>query len=184
MALFLSGRLEDILAQEKKKVGMLLIDVQEGLLSAENDSIANTKIKRMRELLLFGRANNYPLYTIELDPDEAGRTIPYLQNVLTGYSLARCITKNGPSAFRRTTLKQDLQDDQVKALVLMGLSMNYCVLDSARDARKHGFDVITSPSVMIGGLGGIDPFYLQHCRLYDDELQQVTSPASERLSII
>ncbi len=159
---------------------MLLIDMQESFMEDTGQSNGGPKAARMKELLLFGRANNYPIYVIEVDPYEAGETIPYFQDVVKGYPLARTITKMGSSAFKKMALQLDLRAKHVESVVLMGLVMNYCVLDTARDAHALGFEVITSPNVMIG-LWRPDSFYVNHCRLYDDRLQ-IVPPAQSTIS--
>ena len=46
------------------------------------------------------------------------------------------------SAFSGTDLAQRLRDLGVRRLLVGGLATDYCVLETVRDARKHGFDVL------------------------------------------
>lgn len=46
------------------------------------------------------------------------------------------------SAFEGTTLAEELRRKGVKRLLIGGLATDYCVLNSVRDALKHGFQVL------------------------------------------
>lgn len=46
------------------------------------------------------------------------------------------------SGFQGTQLAQDLREQDVKRVFVGGLATDYCVLNTVKDARKHGFDVV------------------------------------------
>ncbi|MEX0959367.1 MAG: nicotinamidase [Burkholderiales bacterium] len=46
------------------------------------------------------------------------------------------------SGFQGTQLAQDLREQNVKRVFVGGLATDYCVLNTVKDARKHGFDVV------------------------------------------
>ncbi len=50
--------------------------------------------------------------------------------------------KDAYSGFGGTTLKDDLQRGNVRRLFVGGLATDYCVLNTVKDARANGFDVI------------------------------------------
>ena len=51
-----------------------------------------------------------------------------------------------------TELEQLLRDGQIAKLVLVGLATDYCVLETARDARRLGFET----SVLASAVGAVD----------------------------
>lgn len=50
--------------------------------------------------------------------------------------------KDAYSGFGGTTLKEDLQQSKVRRLFVGGLATDYCVLNTVKDARANGFEVI------------------------------------------
>ncbi|MDH5536315.1 MAG: isochorismatase family protein [Betaproteobacteria bacterium] len=57
-------------------------------------------------------------------------------------SKAATTDKDAYSAFEGTGLADDLRGKGVKRLLIGGLATDYCVLNSVRDALKHGFEVL------------------------------------------
>jgi nicotinamidase-related amidase len=46
------------------------------------------------------------------------------------------------SGFQGTQLDRDLREQKVKRVFIGGLATDYCVLNTVKDARRHGFDVV------------------------------------------
>jgi nicotinamidase-related amidase len=46
------------------------------------------------------------------------------------------------SGFQGTQLDRDLREQKVKRVFVGGLATDYCVLNTVKDARRHGFDVV------------------------------------------
>jgi nicotinamidase/pyrazinamidase len=63
-------------------------------------------------------------------------------------SKAATAEKDAYSAFEGTGLADDLRGKGVKRLLIGGLATDYCVLNSVRDALKHGFEVLLLADAM------------------------------------
>ena len=55
---------------------------------------------------------------------------------------ATTVSADAYSAFQETTLARDLRARGVKRVLVGGLATDYCVLNTVRDARREGFEVV------------------------------------------
>ena len=128
---------------------LLVIDCQKGFLdvnywggnrnnkNAEN--ICGILIKKWRELKLkiihirhSDLDPNSPLYKSKIGFEFNNQTIPINNEMI--------ITKNVNSAFIGTNLKETLDNEQCKTLVIIGLTTDHCVSTTTRMASNYGYN--------------------------------------------
>jgi len=179
---FLPGRLEDVLNQcleDGEKPAVLVIDMQK----TNYDPAFNENqypwqvIQRQQELLSYAKQEGLPVIVVELHFGslEPHSTLPELSQLVKGYPYASLLKKPWYSSFEKTDLEISLRRKKISTLLLMGQKSYCCVLDTARDARSLGFQVITAPTVLIPFVDtpsyskNCSLFYSKNCKFYDDK---------------
>ena len=128
---------------------LILIDIQKGFddltyWGARNNPNAEQNASR---ILKAWRANGLPVFHIKhnstnpkskLVPGQPGNDI---QDVVKPLPSEPVISKNVNSAFIGTDLKERLDKQQIKSLVVVGLTTDHCVSTSVRMAGNLGYDV-------------------------------------------
>ena len=104
--------------------------------------------KNTSKILDAWRKLNFPLFHVKHDstnpksrlaPGQPGNEIKDIVKPLPGEPV---IGKNVNSAFIGTDLKQKLDDQQIKSVVIAGIQTDHCVSTTARMAGNFGFDTI------------------------------------------
>jgi nicotinamidase-related amidase len=129
------------------KAALIIIDVQKGFdhpkWGERNNLHAEQNIER---LLQAWRASQRPVFHVQhlsmspnspLNPNSSGSEIK--DNVKPKGS-EPVIQKSVNSAFMGTNLEQLLRDNQIKTLVITGLTTPHCVSTTTRMAGNFGFD--------------------------------------------
>jgi len=127
---------------------LLVIDMQTGLLHApqpphqKEQLIANTV-----GLIHAARAVQKPIFFArhtgpEGSPIAAGSPFWQLADELPLEAGDRYFNKTRPNCFFNTSLLAELQQAQVKRLVVVGMKTDYCVDTTCRAAADLGFDVV------------------------------------------
>lgn len=131
------------------KTALILIDIQNGFDDhkywggGRNNPQAET---RVAEILNFWRERNAPVYFIRHDsfnpksklfPGQPGNEI---KTVVKPLSSEPIISKNVNSAFIGSSLKQDLDKEGIKSLVIVGLTTDHCVSTTTRMAGNYGYE--------------------------------------------
>jgi nicotinamidase-related amidase len=129
---------------------LILIDIQKGFDDiaywggARNNPDAELNASK---ILNVWRSNGFPVFHVKhnstnpkskLAPNQRGNEI---QDVVKPLSTEPVISKNVNSAFIGTDLKEQLDKQQIKSLVFVGLTTDHCVSTSVRMAGNLGFDV-------------------------------------------
>jgi nicotinamidase-related amidase len=128
---------------------LILIDIQKGFddltyWGARNNPHAE---KNATQLLHAWRANGLPVFHVKhnstnpkskLVPGQYGNEI---QDVVRPLSSEPVISKNVNSAFIGTDLKERLDKQKIKSLVIVGLTTDHCVSTSVRMAGNLGYNV-------------------------------------------
>ena len=139
---------------ERRKQAVLLIDMQDSFVDylpeGEADRIIRNQIKVIRRC---GR-EGIPIGLVEYESE--GRTIDSLLDEIEEikddthifYVLKHC-----DNAFRETELEETLRRLGIEELCLMGINASACVWDTAEDAVKKGFLIVTGPDVIADCLG-------------------------------
>src|SRR5215813_1857316 len=131
-----------------KNAALVLIDVQKGFddpyWGARNNPHAETKIA---ELLSAWRKTRRPVFHVQhlstlerspLHPSKPGSAFKEEVKPTTGEPVFQ---KNVNSAFIGTQLEESLRKQNIRTLVITGLTTPHCVSTSARMAGNLGFEV-------------------------------------------
>lgn len=127
---------------------LLVIDMQAGLLHAPQAPHQKDRlIANIVHLIGAARAAEKPLFFArhtgpEGSPIAAGSPLWQLADELPLADGDRIFNKTRPSCFFNTPLLADLQQAQVKRLVIVGMKTDYCVDTTCRAAADLGFDVV------------------------------------------
>ncbi|WP_338769228.1 cysteine hydrolase family protein [Bernardetia sp. ABR2-2B] len=135
----------------QKKIALLLIDIQKAFDEEEywggnrNNKDAEQKsgqiLSKWRELNLpiFHIVHSSQTPTSRLHESHAGFEIKNEVKPLKGEPV---IKKNVNSAFIGTDLKERLEKQNIKNLVIVGLTTNHCVSTTTRMAGNFGFETL------------------------------------------
>lgn len=127
---------------------LLVIDMQAGLLHAPQPPHQKEQlIAHTVGLIHAARAAQKPIFFArhtgpEGSPIAAGSTFWQLADELPLEAGDRYFNKTRPSCFFNTSLLAELQQAQVKRLVIVGMKTDYCVDTTCRAAADLGFDVV------------------------------------------
>lgn len=128
---------------------LILIDFQKGFedIAYWGGARNNPEAERnAASLLNFWRENSLPLFHIQhcsknpesrLAPGNPGNAFKDIVAPLNGEII---IQKNVNSAFIGTTLKQQLEEADLKSLIIAGLTTDHCVSTTSRMAGNYGFN--------------------------------------------
>ncbi|WP_422092068.1 cysteine hydrolase family protein [Tenacibaculum ovolyticum] len=131
-------------------IGLILIDIQKGFDEEEHwgGNRNNKKAEQnCKKILDIWRALKQPVFHIvhssqdpasKLHESNKGYEIKDLVKPIEGEPV---IKKNVNSAFIGTDLKERLDNQEIKKLVIVGLTTNHCVSTSTRMAGNYGYDV-------------------------------------------
>ncbi len=128
---------------------LILIDIQKGFDDIEywgghrNNPKAEDNAFRLLE---FWRKNSWPVFHVKhcsSNPDSPlveGKPGNEIKDMMIPKSGEPVISKNVNSAFIGTDLQQQLDEAQIKKLVIAGLTTDHCVSTTVRMAGNFGFD--------------------------------------------
>jgi nicotinamidase-related amidase len=128
---------------------LILIDIQKGFDDIEywgghrNNPEAEEKAQ---QLLSFWRQSNLPVFHIRhcsTNPSSrlaAGSIENEIKDIVKPFENEPVIEKNVNSAFIGTDLKQQLDHNAIKKLVIIGLTTDHCVSTTTRMAGNFGYD--------------------------------------------
>ncbi|WP_223608856.1 cysteine hydrolase family protein [Chryseobacterium sp. OSA05B] len=165
-----------------KKPALLLIDIQKGFLDEQywgGNRNNKTAEKISGKILEKWRELNLPIFHIRhssLNPDSK------LHETHTGFEFndyvlpknnEPVITKNVNSAFIGTDLKEQLDQQDINSLVIIGITTNHCVSTTTRMAGNYAYEtyVISDATATFDRVG-------IHGEKYDSELIHLTSLAN------
>lgn len=121
-----------------KKAALLLIDIQEKLAPAIEGF--QDMEKPISILIETAKLFNLPIYITEQYPQGLGHTLDFVMRRF----------KDTPVFLREKTafnallpdILTDLQDKQIKTLIIAGIETHVCVYQTVRDLRLNGFEVM------------------------------------------
>lgn len=121
---------------EQSESCLFLVDVQEKLSPyvLRSESI----VSRCHWLLSLARELNVPIIGSEQYPNGLGKTVNPLKSYLDAES---CVEKIHFSSFQEPTFQTVCQNTNKQQFILAGIETHVCVLQSALDMHKAGFDV-------------------------------------------
>ena len=128
---------------------LILIDIQKGFDNVEHwggQRNNHNAENNARELLELWRKNQLPIFHVKhcsLEPNSLlhetneGNEFKDVAKPISGEPI---IKKNVNSAFIGTNLKEQLENNKITKLVIVGLTTDHCVSTTTRMAGNFGFD--------------------------------------------
>ncbi|KTD08086.1 hydrolase [Legionella jamestowniensis] len=121
---------------EREQSCVLLIDVQEKL--APHVKEPEKILERCAWIIRLATELKIPMLVSEQYPKGLGHTVEPLKSLTAHYQTNE---KVHFSCFRESSCKQNLESLARKQLVLIGIETHVCVLQTAMDLNKAGYDV-------------------------------------------
>ncbi|WP_100655597.1 isochorismatase family protein [Alteromonas flava] len=147
---------------------LLLVDVQAKLFPHID---ANAQIAlRAKQLLTGAQALNIPITIVEQYPQGLGPTLPELLQICP---TAPTFIKQTFSALKTPDISQHLDKQNRQQLIILGTESHVCVLQTALDAKRSGYDVILAWDAC--GSRYDEDKRLAEARLRDAECQLVSA---------
>ncbi|GGG47930.1 isochorismatase [Croceivirga lutea] len=158
---------------------LLLIDIQKGL--DEVDFYGGYRNNPNAEnnaaiLLNWFREKNKPIFHIKHSstnpnsPLHASKEGFSIKEVVKPLPTEPVITKNVNSAFIGTDLQKHLQKQNIKNLIIAGLTTNHCISSTVRMAANLGFEV----NVIADACAAFDQFGIENQRQGAELVHQIT----------
>jgi nicotinamidase-related amidase len=131
------------------KTGLLLVDIQNDYFPGGRMPLAGMPAagSKAGELLAFFREKGWPTFHIQHISVRKGASffLPHTEGVELHQSIKpladeRVIQKNYPNGFRQTSLLQDLEEQNVKQLIICGAMSHMCIDATTRAAFDHCFE--------------------------------------------
>jgi nicotinamidase-related amidase len=126
--------------------GLLIIDVQVGIIEGLRAYRAREVLEQINKLLANARASNMPIIYVQHDgekghPLEVGSTGWRIHPEIKPREEDLVIRKRASDSFFETTLQPELEKRGIKNLIVTGCMTEYCVDTTCRRAVSIGYDV-------------------------------------------
>ncbi len=118
--------------RKKETTGLLIIDLQEKILSKTIDS--DTIRWNIRKIVEVFKILDKNIYATEQYPEKLGKTID-LGSIFNTYS------KRSFSCIESRQLLKNLKKDSVNKLIICGIETHVCILQSCLDLIDYGFNI-------------------------------------------
>lgn len=122
---------------------ILVVDMIPGCIHERGHTRDQPELRRqisgIQQLLLFAEERGIPTFLVEYPP--YGSTIEQLRRCVENPTI---VSKYAESVFYDTKLHQELQRRETRILAVTGINASACVHSITVDARRLGFDVVTS----------------------------------------
>lgn len=134
---------------DRDKVGLLVVDVQEKLISLEDRSAEVLQV--IQRVIKGFKILNLPIVATEQYPQGLGSTVAGIKSLLGEGQ--RYLAKTAFSCLGDPLIRTELQSTGLTQWVIIGIEAHVCVLQTAKDLVSMGFEVtvlndaITSRSV-------------------------------------
>jgi nicotinamidase-related amidase len=129
----------------KPKTALIIVDSQYGFLHDINRYELESESDNQVEIIRFAKQNNFPIYVLELK--NKGKTRKKIRKEISNYPYTK-ITKPHGSGFDKTNLDDLLKDQDIENVILMGVNASICVLQTAKDASRKDYRVLTSSDII------------------------------------
>ena len=116
----------------------IMIDMQQGLISAMPNDVAIATVKNTQRLLTAATTLDIPIMVTEQYPQGLGATVTELAELIDSENV---IEKTSFSCAKVRTFMKRLDDMGRKQVVLAGMESHICVLQTALDFLAQGFHV-------------------------------------------
>ncbi len=126
---------------EREDCVLITIDMQEKL-ARVMVNLENT-VKNIRLLIEAANEFNIPMVYTEQYPKGLGETVEPLKSLLDNYNAAR-FDKMSFSALKIEEIRNKLYELNKKTIILTGIESHICVLSTAIDLKKSGYNVVVA----------------------------------------
>jgi isochorismate hydrolase len=140
---------ENTQKNELQRFGILISDMEDQYWERVDLEEQAAEIHNYTRIIDFAAENNIPV-AVMTDPE--GNPMNALAAVLGKVPRVYQIRTNKNSAFNGTDLAEWFRNQKVNTVYIVGLYSSVCVLDTANDALKHGFDIATAGNTMSDGI--------------------------------
>jgi len=132
------------------KKALIVIDLQNDYFCGGNMELQNIDeaLQKTNELINFARKQNYKIYFIQHFSIKEGATffVPNTKGVELNNKLdikdEMVIEKNYPNSFRDTNLKEELDKENIKNLIICGAMTHMCIDTTVRAGFDLGYKII------------------------------------------
>jgi len=131
------------------KKALIVIDLQNDYFCGGNMELSNIDeaLNKTNELIKFARKKKYKIYFIQHFSAREGATF-FVENT-EGVKLHEdldiqneiIIKKNYPNSFKDTTLKKELEKEDIKNLIICGAMTHMCIDSTVRAGFDLGYDI-------------------------------------------
>jgi nicotinamidase-related amidase len=105
-------------------------------------------IASQKEALGYCRVNRIPVAVVEFDGNEFGHTLADLQDEVKSLPMLGIFRGKDTDCFDGTRLYYFFEDYGVDSPFLMGVHANWCIIDTAKGAKRHGYNVGSARDVI------------------------------------
>ena len=142
------GNWESPLLEGDFNPAYLLIDVQAVFLKKSHPKRRDTLIRSNEAMLRYAAQQRIPVVLIEYTPRVDGNTIQRLRSLWKVAPKKHLIIKEHDNSFTGTDLDNILCSESITHTILGGLNTPCCVKETAHDAKKRGYRLITAADLM------------------------------------
>lgn len=129
--------------------GIVIVDMQEYFLSKLSKGTQESLVRNNLKLIDLCLQEGYPLFVLELKPEEYGETSPLIKDRISTFPLYSRIKKRFNDGFNGTSLLERVQD--LENLVITGVNAGACVLETATSAAAAQFTVHIADDLIADG---------------------------------
>jgi nicotinamidase-related amidase len=131
---------------ELNQTALLIVDVQTAIVKDQPYKIQEM-LQNINRLLTYFRNHSAEIIYVRHDGGEGddlqkGTAAWQIQSDIAPAAGEKIFDKNYNSAFRRTGLREYLEQKEIRTLVLTGLQTEYCIDATCKVAFEYGFEVI------------------------------------------
>lgn len=124
---------------------LLIIDVQNIMFTYNNGVyLAEETLDNIYELLIKARESNIPVIFIKHsdNPDDEGKDDWEIHTKIEPLSNEKVIIKHTWDSFYNTSLNQELKNQNINKLVIVGMQSEFCVDTTCRRAFSLGYESV------------------------------------------
>ncbi|NTU99339.1 cysteine hydrolase [Candidatus Falkowbacteria bacterium] len=141
-------KLSEIEVFNQGSIAVVLIDMQDEYVCKLRNGESKRIIPNQVTVLKYCNKMNIPVIVLEYRG--CGNTLTGLMKEARKNRKFKLFIKDYNSGFRMPELNEYLQELGVKKIFFMGINADWCVKDTAEDALKYGYEIMTSNEVISG----------------------------------
>lgn len=171
----------------EENVAVVVVDMQSHFLEEVDKDEFKKELPYQLDVLEYAKDNNIPVFVLEFY--NVYETIPEIKEKIEGMDV-QYFTKHNNDGFKGTNLDEKLEAAGIEHLVLMGVYASACVMETAKGALKHGYNILVSDDLIADPNGLVypnfkeveenKPWYKEHAIFRNDykDLLEIISDSS------